>query len=101
MKTKTISTPICTCGHTGSAESSQHMGLLGHGYCKVCKAACPQFTWHHNAYAHAHKTNLDVDVCLSCKSPSIIGAPDCKNCGAATDKCASCGAWQHECKVTL
>ena len=44
---------ICTCGHTGDGEDSQHEGQVvgplhlnnGHGSCKVKGCDCQQFTW--------------------------------------------------------
>ena len=36
---------LCTCGHTGDGEGSQHEDTFqhGHGACKLCD--CERFTW--------------------------------------------------------
>ncbi len=38
---------ICTCGHTGNTEKSQHVARFapGHGACTVGTCKCVQFTW--------------------------------------------------------
>lgn len=40
---------ICTCGHTGDGENSEHHILndmiLGEGHCDVPNCPCERFTW--------------------------------------------------------
>jgi hypothetical protein len=38
---------ICTCGHTGDGDFSQHADLFqaGHGACLVPGCECEQFSW--------------------------------------------------------
>ena len=39
---------LCTCGHTGDGEGSDHgneYGNFGSGACKVTGCTCARFTW--------------------------------------------------------
>lgn len=46
---------ICTCGHVGDGEFSEHVGLNGHGSCKFCD--CEKFTW--KKFTDDFKKHLD------------------------------------------